>query len=287
MTDNLPAPQPPALSPAQQSAVINILRRAARAEILPRFRALAPADILTKSGPHDLVTAADLAAEAMVTRAIRIAFPSALVLGEEAVSADPGLLDQIAEAPLAFIIDPIDGTANFAHGLAMFGMILAVTRFGKPAFGIIYDPLNDDWAIADEDTSARLESPHRAARVLHVSKGKQIENLVGYIPVSMFSAEIRPRMASTLPGFLRVNSLRCSAHEYRMLAQGHADFLLTGSLNPWDHAAGALICSQAGGHVEMLSGGPYDASLRQGYLLAAPDKATWNRLKKVFGFLVE
>ncbi|WP_372990311.1 inositol monophosphatase family protein [Sulfitobacter sp.] len=287
MTDNLPAPLPPALTTAQQAHVINILRRASRAEVMPRFRNLAASDIAAKSGPNDLVTAADLAAEAMITRALRQLFPSALIVGEEAVASDPSLPDKIADAPLAFLIDPVDGTWNFAHGLSMFGMILCVTRFGKPAFGVIYDPTNDDWVIADSESPARLEGPLKAPRDLRVSMGKPIETMSGYIPLGVFPMDQRIKLAATLPGFGRVNSLRCSAHEYRMVAQGNTDFVLSGSLHPWDHAAGALICAQAGGHVEMLSGGPYDATLKNGYLLAAPDKTTWNRLRKVFSFLVE
>ncbi len=288
MTDNLPAPQMPALSAAQQTHVVNILRRAARSEVLPRFRNLSVGDVTQKTGPYDLVTTADLAAEAMITRALHMAFPSALIIGEEAVAADASLLDQITTAPLAFIIDPIDGTSNFADGLALFGMILAVTRYGKPAFGVIYDPIGDDWVIADENTPTRMEHPLKAPRPLRVSMGKSIEKQIGYIQLSVFPAQLRGKVAATYPNFAQASTLRCSAHEYRMLAEGHADFVLRGgNLHPWDHAAGALICAQAGGHVEMLSGGPYDASMRDGYLLAAPDRATWNRLRKMFGFLVD
>ena len=287
MSDTLPMPQPPALSAAQQAQVINILRRAARAEVLPRFRNLAPGDIDTKSGPLDLVTAADIAAEAMVTRALQRAFPSALIVGEEAVAKDPALLDRIADAPLAFILDPIDGTSNFAHGLALFGMILAVTRFGKTAFGAIYDPVNDDWVIADDQSRAQMQRFAVPPRDLRVSQSKPVEEMHGYVPLAMFPKEHQARVAALLPGFERVNSLRCSAHEYRMMAQGHADFMISASLHPWDHAAGALICERAGAHVEMLSGGPYDATLRKGYLLVASDKTAWNRLKKLFGFLLD
>lgn len=287
MTETLPVPQPPALRPAQQAHVINLLRRAARAEVLPRFRTLAAEEINTKSGPLDLVTAADIAAEAMITRALRRAFPDALIVGEEAASDDPTLQDKIADAPLAFILDPVDGTSNFAHGLALFGMILAVTRFGRPAFGVIYDPVNDDWMLADDFTPAQFQRPMSAPKEVQASVGKPIEDLTGYIPLGMFPVKHRPQLAATFPSFQRVNSLRCSAHEYRMLAQGHADFMLSGSLHPWDHAAGALICERAGAHVEMLSGGPYDASLRSGHLLVAPDKVTWTKLKKLFAFLLD
>ncbi|MEP5732150.1 MAG: inositol monophosphatase [Sulfitobacter sp.] len=287
MPETLPATLSAPVSPAQQHHIVNILRRAARAEILPRFRGLAASDIVTKSSADDLVTIADKAAEAMITRALKIAFPSALIVGEEAVAEDPALLDKIADAPVAFIIDPIDGTWNYAHGFAVFGVILAVTQFGRPAFGLIYDPIADDWAIADQETTPHLEQASGATRPLKAAMGKPLEQLNGHIPLHMFPRETQQKLALTLPGFNRTEALRCSAHEYRLIAQGFSDFLLTQSLNPWDHAAGALICERAGCHVEMLDGGPYAASRHTGHLLVAPDRTTWNRLKKVFSFLVD
>ena len=282
----LPAQPPNGVTPAHQQQILNIVRRAAKAEIIPRFRSLAASDIQTKSRKDDLVTAADLAAEDMMTRALTLAFPEALVIGEEAVSKDATLLDRIGDAALAFIIDPVDGTWNFAHGLAVFGVILAVTHYGKPVFGLIYDPMADDWAIADTETPARLDGPLGTKRALKAPMGKPIENLAGHIPLNLFTPEHKARLAAVLPSFARTEALRCSAHEYRMVAQGHTDFVLTATLNPWDHAAGALICERAGCHVEMLDGGPYTAKRHSGYLLTAPDRTTWNKLKKVFGFLV-
>jgi fructose-1,6-bisphosphatase/inositol monophosphatase family enzyme len=284
--ENLPATLAPAVSSAQRTQIINIVRRAARAEILPRFRRLSDGDIRTKSRADDLVTDADTRAEAMIARALQIAFPSALVIGEEAVAAKPDLLDGIAEAQLAFHIDPVDGTWNFAHGLAVFGVIVAATRYGKPVFGLIYDPVADDWAIADEEMTPQLQRPFGAARDLKASAGKPLEEMSGIIPLHMFPKDMQPKLAATFPGFARVNTLRCSAHEYRMLAQGHVDFSLTALLHPWDHAAGALIAARAGSHVEMLDGGEYSATRQTGHLLIAPDKATWSKLKKVFSFLI-
>lgn len=285
MAENLPATLPRAVSAAQQAHIVNIIRRTARAEIMPRFRSLSAADIDTKSGPNDLVTAADTAAEAMITRTLKIAFPDALIVGEESVAANPTLLDKIADAPVAFIIDPIDGTWNYARGLALFGVILAVTQFGKPSFGLIYDPVADDWAIADDLGHAALETAG-TSKPLKAAMGKPLEALSGFVPLNLFPKSHQARLASTLPSFARTHPLGCSAHEYRLLAQGHRDFSLSGSLHPWDHAAGALICANAGAHVEMLDGGEYSASRRDGYLLVAPDRTTWNRLKKVFAFLL-
>ncbi|MCX7560349.1 inositol monophosphatase [Sulfitobacter sp. F26204] len=287
MSDNLPATLPKAVKPAQAQYIVNLVRRAAKTEIMPRFRSLATNDIRIKSHKNDLVTAADTATETMISRALSIAFPEALVIGEESVADAPEQLAQIADAPLAFIIDPIDGTWNYAHGIAVFGVIIAVTQFGRPVFGLIYDPIADDWAVADEDSPTRLETASNVSRPLKASMGKALDALIGYIPLHMFPKAKQPALAAALPGFARTHPLGCSAHEYRMIAQGHADFLLTGSLHPWDHAAGALICERAGAHVEMLDGGPYSAARLNGYLLVAPDRTTWNRLKKVFAFLLE
>ena len=285
LQDTLPATLPPALTAAQQASVINVVRRAAKSEILPRFRRLSSADIRTKSRADDLVTDADTAAEAMIARALQIAFPSALVIGEEAVSTKPKLLDGIADAQLAFHVDPVDGTWNFAHGLALFGVIIAATRYGKPVFGMIYDPIADDWAIAAEDGTPQLQRPFGPARDLKAAMGKPLEELCGYIPLHQFRTTLKSKLAATLPSFASTHTLRCSAHEYRMIAQGHVDFLLTESLHPWDHAAGALICERAGCHVEMLDGGDYSANRLTGNLLVAPDRTTWNKLQKVFSFL--
>ena len=252
---------------------------------MPRFRRLSAGDIATKAHADDLVTAADTAAEAMITRALQIAFPNALVVGEEAVAKDPSLLGKIADAPVAFIIDPVDGTWNFAHSIAVFGVILAVTQYGKPAFGLIYDPVADDWAIADEDHTPLMERGNGMTTPLKVAMGKQIDELSGFVPLNLFPKDQQAQLAATLPSFKRASTMRSSAHEYRMIAQGHADFLLTALLHPWDHAAGALICERAGAHVEMLDGGAYSAERHEGHLLVAPDRTTWNRLKKVFGFL--
>ena len=114
------------LDDRRKTQVINAVRKAARDCILPRFRQLAVADVSTKSGPGDLVTLADTEAEAQITAEIGALWPEAVVLGEEAVAADPANRDRMARAEWAVIIDPVDGTWNYAKGLATFGVILSV-----------------------------------------------------------------------------------------------------------------------------------------------------------------
>jgi len=84
---------------------------------MPRFGKLAPAQIRWKSSAFDLVTEADEAAEGVIETALTAAFPGAVVIGEESAHQDPALLDTIADAQLAFIVDPVDGTRNFASNL--------------------------------------------------------------------------------------------------------------------------------------------------------------------------
>lgn len=287
MTDSLPIPLSPALTHAQQCMLINLVRRAARTEILPRFRNLARADIRTKSGPHDLVTEADHQAEALIARGLAAMFPQALIVGEEAVAARPDLRLDVSEAELAFVIDPVDGTWNFVHGLPLFGVIVAVTRFGRPVLGLLYDPVSDDWILADKTTSARLGAASGPERPARVSAGGPLDQLQGYLHYYLMSQARQERLAPLLPALARCIALRCSCHEYRLLAQGAVDFVMSDVLNPWDHAAGVLACQRAGGVARMLDGKDYTTAILNGVLLSAANEDTWHRLRDHFACLLE
>ncbi|MFP4045201.1 MAG: inositol monophosphatase family protein [Rhodosalinus sp.] len=270
-------------TPAREAQIVNLIRRAARTEILPRFRALSEAEVTAKSGPDDLVTQADTAAEAMIARGLGALFPEALIVGEEAAEADRSLPDRIAEAELSFIVDPVDGTWNFARGLPLFGVILAACRFGEPVWAMIHDPVCDDWISAAENRPTRLERPGRPHRPLRMGPAREIAEMSGFVPLSLVPEDRRPAVAALFPEFRRATSLRCSAHEYRLLAQGHADFCLGVDPKPWDHAAGVLLCRQAGGYAAFLDGAPYTAARREGYLLTAASPDCWARLAERFG----
>lgn len=285
MPDSLPMTIPAPLSLAQRSQIINLIRRTARAEILPRFRTLSATDIDQKSGPMDVVTAADREAEKMIVRGLLSMFPNALIVGEESMTEDK--IAELAEAEMGFTIDPVDGTWNFANGLSTFGVILSMTRFGVPVFGLIYDPVMDDVLIADETGPAQILAPRRPARSVAVSKGGPVENLTGFVSFYNIPEDKRPQMAALMTRFQRLYMLRCAAHEFRMMAQGHVDFVLCSSLSPWDHAAGALIVGRAGGHVACLDGSEYRAQMRSGYLLCASDAATWGRVRDAVSFLLQ
>jgi len=285
MTDSLPVALSAPLSPAQQTALVNLVRRAARTEILPRFRSVGQAEATPKTGPGDLVTEADHAAEAMIARGLQRLFPHALIVGEEAVAARPELRDEVAGAELAIIIDPVDGTWNFVHGLPLFGVIVAVTRFGRPVLGLLYDPFADDWILADETAPARLIAASGVERAATTSPGGALGDLHGYVHASLMAQHRQEALYPRLAALGQATSLRCSCHEYRLLAQGAVDFVLSDRLNPWDHAAGVLICQRAGGMARMLDGSDYDSARTEGVLLCAGSAATWSSLRDHFAVI--
>jgi fructose-1,6-bisphosphatase/inositol monophosphatase family enzyme len=258
-------------------AVAALLRDAARAEILPRFRRLAPGDIRAKSGPLDLVTEADEAAERVIAAGLRGRFPDCLVVGEEGTAADPSLLDRLAEAPLAFVVDPVDGTANFAAGVPLFGCMAAAFVAGQVVAAWIHDPMGDDTAMATRGGGAWLAAPSgERLTTLRVAPAVPVGRMVGSISWNYFQEPLRSRVPARLPRLAAAVGFRCAAHEYRLLATGDAHVALYHRLMPWDHAPGSLIHAEAGGHAARLDGAPYDpARHREGGLLLAPDAASW------------
>lgn len=267
-------------------SVIEATRLAAQEAILPRFRKLTLEDVSQKTGPNDLVTVADTEAEAQIVAALAQSWPEAMVLGEEGVSRDPDLRAQMGLADPVVIVDPVDGTWNFAHGLALFGMLVAVARQGRPVWGMLYDPICDDWIEAAAGEPSRMVSP-QGARLLRCAPDKPVEAISGYVPLGLYSGAEKRLMVEAALRHARVTSLRCSVHEYRLLAQGHVDFVLSGPTpHPWDHAAGALAVQGAGGVTRFLDGGDYDTRRLDGALLSASCEAVWQKVAESFAGLV-
>ncbi|MCJ8510046.1 inositol monophosphatase [Rhizobium lemnae] len=231
----------------ERDGLIAIVRAAARSEILPRFRRLSPADVSTKASPSDLVTIADKAAERVMSAEIRRLLPDAGIVGEEAVAENPALLDRLKYAGRTVLVDPIDGTWNFVAGLATFGVILAVVEDGETIFGLLYDPVMDDWIMASRGHGALYCRPDQTPIRLHGPPRRPKSEAHAFVPLFLYPPEERSRIASVFPRWGRVTNLRCSCHEYRTLAFGHADLIAAPAPKPWDHAAGVLIVSEIGG----------------------------------------
>lgn len=252
-----------------------ILRAAARQEIMPRFRRLAATDIRQKTSATDLVTEADEAAERFIRAECLAAWPSATFVGEESVAADPTLLDRVGGAEFAIVVDPIDGTANFASGAPLFAVMAAVIVKGEAAMGLIYDPLGDDCMLAERGSGAVLRRADGSSLPLSSAAPVPVNEMVGVASASYFPEADRRRILSNLADVRVFSSYRCAGHEYRLAASGHLHFFLYHKLMPWDHLPGSLIFSEAGGYVTRLDGSPYRPGDVAGGILGAPDEESW------------
>nr|WP_255575071.1 inositol monophosphatase family protein [Caldovatus aquaticus] len=256
------------------------MRAAARAEILPRFRRLAPEAVRAKSGPLDLVTDADEAAERRIEAGLAARFPGCLVVGEEAAAADPGVLARLRDADLAFVVDPVDGTANFAAGLPLFGCMAAAILRGEVVAGWIHDPMGDDTALALRGEGAWVEDAEgRRVGDLRVAAPVPVGRMVGAVSWAYLPAPLRARVAANLPRLAAAVQFRCAAHDYRLAAGGHIHAFLYHRLLPWDHAAGWLLHREAGGYAARFDGSPYSPLEHTGGLIGAPDRASWEALR--------
>ena len=262
-----------------------ILRKAAVAEVLPRFRRLGREHVREKSEAIDLVTEADEAAERLITAELNRRWPEARVIGEEAASADPAILDGLAEMELAIIVDPIDGTANYAAGIPMFGVMASIVRRGEIVGGIIYDPMGDDWVVAEKGAGAWLVRPDGSRERQSAAPAVPMSQMVGLASAFYLPQQHRAHVLKNLAQVRMSTVLRNAAHSYRTFAAGHFHYLMFYSLMPWDHAVGALISTEAGGYVARLDGDEYSVARRDGGILVASDKESWSELReKIFNF---
>ena len=205
-----------------------------------------------KKGRIDLVTAADLAVETMFRELIAERFPDHSVLGEELQArTDP--------RPTAFrwIIDPVDGTTNFAHGLQIFCVSIALEVHGRVELGVVYDPAGDELFTAERGQGARLNGQ----RIRVSSTSTLIDALLctGF-PYSV--GEDRVRHVRAFAAFLEeaqaVRRLGSAALDLCYTAAGRFDGYWEEKIQPWDIAAGGLILEEAGGRVTNIAGEPFD-----------------------------
>lgn len=252
-----------------------ILREAGQSELLPRFFAQRALGVRQKSSAFDIVTDADEACEAALSAALQRAFRGVVVVGEEGTERQASLLDSIASAPSVFVVDPLDGTKNFASGLPLFGIMVAYLEFGQVVAAAIHDPIRSDTAFALSGAGAWIESAAGACVSLRVADPVAVSQMEAIAGTNFLSEPLRTRVRNNLSRLAMHTWFRCAAHEYRMAAAGHCHVLFYNRLMPWDHAAGWLIHQEAGGHSAHFDGTPYLPSHTTGGLLCAPDELSW------------
>ncbi len=257
-----------------------ILRQAAKDEIMPRFRRLDDGMIQTKTSAFDLVTEADTNAERVITAAINAHSPDTVVIGEEAVSANPRLLDTQFEDRIVIYVDPVDGTANFAGGLPLFAVMASVVQNGEPVAGVIYDPLGDDFLMAEKGCGTWQVFPDGRRIRQKFADPVPLSEMGGSASTAFLPVEQRRVVLANLAKVKMTANYRCAGHEYRYAAGGNAHFLAYGKLMPWDHVAGALMMREAGATVAKFDGTPYTPRDLSGGLLIATDPDSWQTLRQ-------
>jgi len=237
--------------------VAALIQETARDAVLPRFRQLRSDEIeqkLAPDGKNDLVTVVDRDVEDRLTRALTALVP-AMVIGEETSHGSPELLDLIhTDAPL-WIVDPIDGTRNFAKGSDAFGIMVAWVVAGQAEAAWVLLPARQQMFMAQLGAGAFMNG--RPVRVPPREAGTRLS---GNAHTRYLAPPLSDRIARAVGDhFTVVPDLGCSAVEYTDVLQGRQDFTTYYRLLPWDHAAPALILTEAGGVVEHLDGQLYTA----------------------------
>ncbi|MFJ8660783.1 inositol monophosphatase family protein [Streptomyces sp. NPDC093795] len=257
------------------SEVEEAVRKAAAVEIMPRFRQLAAHDIVEKNGPHDLVTVADRAAEAHLAASLTALLPGSVVVGEEAVHADPTVYEALRGDAPVWIVDPVDGTRQFVHGDPNFCTLVALARHGELLASWTFAPALDEFAVAVRGRGATLNG-----QPLHA--GSPAPGAVLQVAAS-HPDYTTPDQKRALLGLATegVAPRPCGSAglEYLAVARGALDATAFSWEYAWDHAAGLLLVTEAGGAHMTVAGEPF--RITGGNALpftAARDTATADRV---------
>lgn len=256
--------------------VADLIRETAAAELVPRFRNLSKDDVRQKR-PGDVVTVADVAAEQRLAAGLAKIMPGVPIVGEEAVESDPGLLDLIGRrGESCWIVDPLDGTSNFAAGRERFAVIVCLVRDRVAIGGWILDVPRNRLAVALRGEGVTLDGVAVRGQPPH---GPPV-GFGGYKIAREFDRQIDAERRARLGG---MSTLGCAGVEYLEILSGRASFSLYRTTKPWDHAAGTLMLTEAGGGAVQFSGSPYapEQPLHNG-LIAASSSEVLAEIRSLF-----
>jgi len=262
-------------------AVTRLIAQVARDAVMPKFQALRDDEIHHKpTAGHvdDIVTEADRRAEAQLTEGLLSLVPSACVVGEEAAHNDPALIGLVHGDRPAWIVDPLDGTSNFATGSDAFGIMVGLALGGEVHFAWIHLPARNEVFVAESGggaflNGARLRVPPPDDRTPR-----------GALFLRYMPPEIREHvLKSTSDHIVATAHTGAAAVEYTEISRGRKEFAIYYRLLPWDHGAPALVLRESGGSVEHLDGRPYSVRSADQITLVGRDKGTVSRLRGWLG----
>jgi len=249
--------------------IADIIRDVSATTIEPRFQALQKDEIHTKSGPNDFVTIADIEAEEKLTAILKDILPGSYVVGEEAVSRGETSLDDLeTETGPIWIIDPVDGTGNFARGEPVYGCIVALIKDNQTVMGWIYDIPNNRMGIGELGSGAFINDTQKH----YTPYDGALKDQRGFISSKFLPPKMREELTPVLKSeFGNIEPKMCCAHEYLDILDGKAHFSLYSRIRAWDHLAGAMMLQEAGGDVRKWNGSIHKPSDQRGGIICAPN----------------
>ncbi len=256
-------------SAAFHEAVGALLREVSDKVILPRYQQLAEHEITAKLA-DDVVTVADHESEALLEEGLR-KIADLPVVGEEAAFADASVQERLSGD--CWIVDPLDGTRNFAAGRPPFGILVAMASGGEAHTGWIYDCLSGRLCMAERGRGAFVDGERIAARPTGETPP------VAAVSLIFMDGARREAVRSAISDYRLVDVPYCAAEQYPRLALGVNDVSIFERTLAWDHAAGVLWLNEAGGKAARFDGSPYrvDEWARKG-LIGAASPALWEAM---------
>jgi fructose-1,6-bisphosphatase/inositol monophosphatase family enzyme len=255
-------------------AVTALMRDVAARIVMPRFRQLAPSEIIEKA-PDDLVTIADRESEIALGAGLLPLLPGSRIVGEEACAADPSIVETVGEGPV-WIVDPIDGTHNFASGQSPFGIMIALAQDGETQAAWIFDPVTGRLCHANKGGGASIDG----VRVTAQGSGRALP--IAGLSFTYLPKDVAADMEARSAGKLECAPIpRCAAEQYPRIVLGVNDVAMFWRTYAWDHAPGALFVTEAGGKVARFDGTPYGPTQTGTGMLAAATPELWDYAAKV------
>lgn len=255
-------------------AVTALMRDVAARIVMPRFRQLEPSEIIEKA-PDDLVTIADRESEDALGEGLTAILPGSRIVGEEACAADPALVETIGDGAV-WIVDPIDGTHNFASGTSPFAIMIALAQDGGTQGAWIFDPVTGRLCHAHKGHGASIDGEAVTAR----GSGAALP-VAGlsftYLPKDM-AADMEARAANKLDC---VPIPRCAGEQYPRIVLGVNDISMFWRTYAWDHAPGALFVTEAGGRVARFDGTDYAPTQSGTGMIAAATPELWEQAAQI------
>jgi len=218
-----------------------------------------------KTSSHDLVTEVDKGAEKLIRRLIMTHFPDHSFLGEESTgvgaAAATSALNEVKQSDYLWIVDPIDGTTNFVHGLPLYSVSIALAHKGEVIVGVIYDPARDELFVAEKGKGAYVHGVR-----MKVSQEEKLESSLiatGFptdrdvlLPLNLAGIQaVAPRVRN-------IRTIGSAALSLAYVATGRLSGFWELNLNAWDLAAGVLLIQESGGKVTDTAGNPYHLGVR-------------------------